>query len=85
MNAAKMLVQTMITLASASLGLVAALAWNEAIKTTIKQLLGGGESLAALYTYAIFATAIAVAVLLWLSRLAVQIGGDAAIQREAEG
>lgn len=85
MNTAKMLVQTMIALASASLGLVAALAWNEAIKTTIKQLLGGGESLAALYTYAILATVIAVLVLWWLSRLAAKIGGEAAIQREAEG
>ena len=85
MNSAKMLVQTMITLASASLGLVAALAWNEAIKASIKQLLGAGESLAALYTYAILATLIAVVVLLWLSRLAARIGGEAAIQREAEG
>ena len=32
---ARLFVQTMIALASASLGLVAALAWNEAIKATI--------------------------------------------------
>ena len=31
------MIQTMISLASASLGLVAALAWNEAIKATLKQ------------------------------------------------
>lgn len=37
-------VQTMIALASASLGLVAAPAWNEAIKATLK-LLGLGDSL----------------------------------------
>ncbi|MFZ5743823.1 MAG: DUF5654 family protein [Pseudomonadota bacterium] len=41
------MVQTMISLASASLGLVAALAWNEAIKTTLAQL-GLGEDLAIL-------------------------------------
>ena len=74
-----------ITLASASLGLVAALAWNDAIKATIKRLLGAGESLAALYTYAILATAIAVVVLITLARVSARIGGEAAIQREVDG
>jgi hypothetical protein len=76
--------QTMIALASASLGLVAALAWNEAIKATL-QLLGFGESLAGLYAYAIVATALAVIVLAWLGWLASKIGGEAAFEREAEG
>ncbi|NOT61137.1 MAG: hypothetical protein HOP19_13035 [Acidobacteria bacterium] len=79
------LLQTMITLASASLGLVAALAWNEAIKTTLKQMLGGDDSLAALYTYAILATVIAIVVVAALSRLADKVGGEAVIKREAEG
>jgi hypothetical protein len=78
-------IQTMIALASASLGLVAALAWNEAIKATLEQL-GLGESLAGLYTYAVLATAIAVLVLVWLGKLASRIGGDAAaLQRDGEG
>ena len=85
MRHTRILVQTMITLASASLGLVAALAWNEAIKETIKQVLGTGDSLAGLYTYAILATVIAVLVLSWLGKLAGRIGGEAAFQREAEG
>ncbi len=78
------MVQTMIALASASLGLVAALAWNEAIKATL-QLLGLGESLAGLYAYAIIATLVAVLVLMYLGKLASKIGGDAAFEREAEG
>lgn len=78
------MVQTMISLASASLGLVAALAWNDAIKATLAKL-GLGEELAGLYTYAILATVIAVVVLAMLGRLAARIGGDAAFQREAEG
>lgn len=78
------MVQTMISLASASLGLVAALAWNEAIKATLAKL-GLGEELAGLYTYAILATVIAVVVLAMLGRLAARIGGDAAFEREAEG
>ncbi|MFM5923029.1 MAG: DUF5654 family protein [Novosphingobium sp.] len=78
------MVQTMISLASASLGLVAALAWNEAIKATLAKL-GLGEDLAGLYTYAILATVIAVAVLATLGRIAAKVGGDAAFEREAEG
>ena len=77
-------IQTMIALASASLGLVAALAWNEAIKATLA-MLGLGDNLAGLYTYAILATVIAVLVLIWLGRIASRIGGEAAFQREAEG
>jgi hypothetical protein len=78
------MVQTMITLASASLGLVAALAWNEAIKATLKAI-GLGDDLAGLYTYAILATIIAIVVLALLARLATRIGGAAAFEREAEG
>ena len=77
-------IQTMIALASASLGLVAALAWNEAIKATLK-MLGLGDSLASLYTYAILATVLAIVVLSWLGKIAARVGGEAAFVREAEG
>jgi hypothetical protein len=76
--------QTMIALASASLGLVAALAWNEAIKATLA-LLGLGDNLAGLYTYAILATVLAIGVLAWLGKISSKIGGEAAFVREAEG
>jgi TRAP-type C4-dicarboxylate transport system permease small subunit len=85
MNRTRIIIQTMITLASAALGLVAALAWNEAIKETIVTLLGKDEGLLGLYIYAILATAIAIVVLLILARAASRIGGEAAIDREAEG
>jgi uncharacterized membrane protein YhiD involved in acid resistance len=78
------MVQTMITLASASLGLVAALAWNEAIKATLAKL-GLSDDLAGLYTYAILATLIAIVVLTILGRLSARLGGAAAFEREAEG
>ena len=80
----RVFLQTMIALASASLGLVAALAWNEAIKATLA-LLGLGDNLVGLYTYAILATIIAVVVLMTLARAAARVGGEAAFQREAEG
>jgi hypothetical protein len=79
------IVQSMITLSSAALGLVAALAWNEAIKALMKSILGEDDSIAGLFTYAILATAIAVIVLIILARTAARIGGEAAISREAEG
>ena len=81
----RIFLQTMITLASASLGLVAALAWNEAIKSTIKTYFGTEDSLAGLYTYAILATLIAVVVVMLLGRAAARVGGEAVIAREAEG
>ena len=79
----RVLVQTMITLASASLGLVAALAWNEAIKATLA-LVGLGDSLAGLYSYAIIATVLAVGVLALLAKVATRLGGEAKITREAD-
>lgn len=85
MARARIFIQTMITLASASLGLVAALAWNEAIKATIKVVFGTEDSLAGLYTYAVIATILAVGVLIMLGRLAARVGGEAIITREAEG
>lgn len=81
----KMVLQSMIALSSAALGLVAALAWNDAIKETIKLLLGGNDSLTSKYIYAIFATVLAVVVVLVLARIAAKIGGEAVINREAEG
>ncbi len=83
-NSARIFLQTMIALASASFGLVAALAWNEAIKATLA-LLGLGDSLAGLYTYAILATVLAIVVLTLLGRAAARVGGEAAFTREAEG
>ena len=81
----RMIFQSMIALASAALGLVAALAWNDAIKETIKVLMADDESLTSKYIYAILATMIAVIVILILARLAAKVGGEAAISREAEG
>lgn len=78
------MIQTMIPLASASLGLVAALAWNEAIKALLAEM-HLGDSLGGLFAYAAVATLIAVVVLVWLGKIASRIGGEAAFEREAEG
>jgi hypothetical protein len=80
----RVFLQTMITLASASLGLVAALAWNEAIKAAIVRVLGPSDSLAGLFLYAVIATLVAIVVLAALARAAARVGGDAVITREAD-
>ena len=82
---ARATIQSMITLAGAALGLVCALAWNEAIKTAMKEALGAEDSIAGLFTYAILATIIAIVVLYLLGRASARVGGEAAIDREAEG
>jgi hypothetical protein len=79
------IIQSMITLSGAALGLVCALAWNDAIKTTMKTFLGEDDGLAGLYTYSILATLIAVFVLIALAKAAAKVGGEAAVSREAEG
>jgi hypothetical protein len=81
----KSLLQTMITLASASLGFVSALAWNDAIKATFKKFLPEGDSLPALYTYAAVATILAISVVAALSWVAAKVGGQAIISREVDG
>ena len=81
----RMFVQTMITLASASLGLIAALAWNEAIREAIRPVLGERGGLVGLYADVVAATVLAVAGPVALARAAARVGGEAAIVREAEG
>ena len=76
--------QTMITLASASFGFVAALAWNEAIQAAIKQVFGTDDSLGGLFLYAIVATVLAVAVLSLLAKAAARVGGEVRITREVD-
>ncbi len=76
--------QTMITLASASLGLVAALAWNDAIKAAMTDIFGEHKSTAGLFGYAVLATAIAVTTVVLLGRAAARVGGEAKITREVD-
>jgi hypothetical protein len=84
-NTVRAFLQTMITLATASLGLVAALAWNDAIKATFKQLFPQGEDLSVLYLYAASATLLSIVIVGILTWISVKVGGQAIIDREVEG
>jgi len=62
--------KTMLQLATAGFGLVAALAWNDAIQTAIKELLPTGSGAFSKLLYALIVTAIAVLVTYFLGRAA---------------
>lgn len=74
----KAVIEQMLKLATSAFGLVAALAWNELIKTAIdeyvKSRIGGGSKLLSLGIYALIVTLLAVAVTLQLSKLAERLG-----------
>lgn len=59
---------TIATLMTAAFGLIAALAWNEAIKELIAQFFTAGDALMGLFVYAILVTIIAVVAGLLISR-----------------
>jgi hypothetical protein len=62
--------QTMIALASAAFGVVAALAWNSAITALVKEIFGSGAQIVSLFIYAIIVTILAVIVMVQLGKLA---------------
>ncbi|MDP2936966.1 MAG: DUF5654 family protein [Dehalococcoidia bacterium] len=66
---------TMISLASAAFGMVAALAWNAAITELFKQAFGLAGGIIGLFVYAIVVTIVAVVVMVNLAKAAERIGG----------
>lgn len=65
-----------LQLMTAAFGLVAALAWNEAITTLFTAIFGQAGSLFALFFYAILVTIIVVFVTIRLGRLSDRIKKD---------
>jgi hypothetical protein len=71
---AKTVMKTIITLVTTAFGLVAGLAWNDAIQKLIETLVGSGDALSGLFIYAIVVTIIAVVVTILLARVAAKMG-----------
>ena len=59
-------------LVTAAFGLVAALAWNGAIKAIFLQVFGESEGLGPMLIYAILVTIIAVLVTIWIGKSAAK-------------
>lgn len=70
---------TMISLATAAFGVVAALAWNAFITELVKQVLGVEGGLMGLLIYAVVVTVLAVTVITWLGKLAERSGSKPAV------
>ena len=66
--------KTIITLVTTAFGLVAGLAWNDAIQKLIESVMGAGDALSGLFIYAIVVTIIAVVVTILLARVAAKMG-----------
>lgn len=66
---------TMISLATAAFGVVAALAWNAFITELVTSVLGEQGGLWGLLVYAVVVTILAVVVITWLGRMAERSGG----------
>jgi hypothetical protein len=61
--------ETIATLVTTAFGLIAALAWNEAIKAMIVEFVGKGNGITGLLIYAIIITIIAVIATILIARL----------------
>jgi len=66
-------VEKMAALITAAFGLVAALAWNDAIKTIFKAVFGTAEGMGPMLTYALIVTVIAVLATLWIGRVSARV------------
>ena len=69
----KEVIQKLATLSAAAFGLVAALAWNQAIQEIFKQFFGTKAQLTSMILYAIFVTVIAVVVTIWIGKVSDKV------------
>jgi ABC-type siderophore export system fused ATPase/permease subunit len=63
-------IEKIAALVTAAFGLVAALAWNEAIQAIFVVVFGEAGNITALVAYAILVTVVAVVVTIWIGRMA---------------
>ncbi|HEY5601260.1 MAG TPA: DUF5654 family protein [Patescibacteria group bacterium] len=66
-------VQRLSDLVTAALGLVAALAWNDAVQVLFAKLFGAPDQLTAKLIYAVTVTVIAVVAAIWIGRVAQKL------------
>lgn len=63
-------IEKLAALITAAFGLVAALAWNDTIRTIFAKIFGEQSSIWAMLTYAIVVTLIAVFATIWIGKIA---------------
>lgn len=70
----KLIMETILALITTAFAFVAGEAWNSAIQALIESVIGAGDALPSLFTYAIVVTIIAVVVTILIARLAAKMG-----------
>jgi len=63
-------------LVTAAFGLIAALAWNGAIRAIFERLFGSADNITAMIVYAVIVTIIAVLVTIWVARSVKRAKGE---------
>ncbi len=66
----KEVIEKLASLITAAFGLVAALAWNDAIQKIFKEIFGEASSIPAMLMYAIIITIVAVIATIWVGKAA---------------
>lgn len=69
-----------ITLLTGAIGLIAALAWNEAVKALFVQIFGEANGLAAKFGYAVIVTVVVV----WMTMRLAKLGAQEAEEKNQE-
>ena len=72
----KLIMETILALITTAFAFVAGEAWNSAIQALIESVIGAGNALPSLFTYAIVVTIIAVVVTILIARIAGRMGID---------
>lgn len=72
----KLIMETILALITTAFAFVAGEAWNSAIQALIESVIGAGNALPSLFTYAIVVTIIAVIVTVLIARVAGRMGVD---------
>ena len=72
----KEVIEKLAALITAAFGLIAALAWNGAIKAIFLKLFGDAEGLGPMLIYAVIVTFIAVLVTIWIAKAAERAKGE---------
>ena len=74
-NMKSQVIEKIAALITAAFGLIAALAWNGAIRSVFDRYYATGEGIAAMMTYAVVVTIIAVIATVWIGKVAERANG----------
>tara|TARA_Y100000310_G_scaffold186269_1_gene186352 strand:+ start:8509 stop:8727 length:219 start_codon:yes stop_codon:yes gene_type:complete len=69
----KQIIDKLTTLITAAFGLVAALAWNDTIKTIFREVFGTQETIMPMLIYAVVVTIVAVLITIYVGKISERV------------